>query len=323
MQDAKQEQIDFLASRAAMNNKANPLNALWKDITKDFIEYAIKYKKTTEAYKFHFRTFDRLTPIKFLNEATTSKFNEYIDKRLSLKLSKSSINRELNTFRALFSYLINVKDYDIKHPLNRKIPRFSVKSVIKERVLSKEEIEKIFSHIPNKYKSIGLTAQEKDVFLTLIYLGLYAGLRLKEALNLKRKDILFSANTIIVEPHKTFNYNADTVSIPLSQKLSNYLKSAFRLYPNEAYAVPILNDNQRVSRSPELSHKIITLFKKIGIKNAGMHTLRHTFVSMLANSNIDSVDVMEYARIKSIAILKIYRHVTTEKHLTNINSLPY
>ncbi|MDR3049290.1 MAG: hypothetical protein LBV16_05560 [Elusimicrobiota bacterium] len=56
-----------------------------------------------------------------------------------------------------------------------------------------------------------------------------------------------------------------------------------------------------------------------------MHTCRHTFISNLANNpqKIDSVDIMEYARIQSIEVLKIYRHITPETHRANIDKLTY
>jgi len=180
------------------------------------------------------------------------------------------------------------------------------------------EIKKIICTLENKKDA------ESDMILSLIYCGLYAGLRLKEAKTLKREDVFFKDRTIKIEPKKTSENDPNKIIIPLSEKFMNFCLNIFDKYPKDIYVVPNISDNERWGRNARISHLIVSTLKALGATNSGHHTCRHTFVSNLANNpKIKDIDAMDYARIKNIEVLKAYRHITPETHINNIDSLTY
>ncbi|MDR3049289.1 MAG: hypothetical protein LBV16_05555 [Elusimicrobiota bacterium] len=256
-QDAEQELIDFLSAFKALKNKKDDSKILWKDFCVRFLEYVKRNKKAPEAYILHINNFNNALKITYVSEANTAKFNEYIDIRIQSGISKSTINRELNTFRMLFSWAIDIEDFQLKHPLKRKIKRFKTKAVVKTRVLTSAEINKAFTcikdNVDDKGQSLGLDEQTRDMLLVLLHCRLYAGLRLKEAKLLKRKDILFDKASILIEPQKTSESNPNIVSIPLESKLKDFCINLFKRYPKEIYATSNIQESARTSRSAVIS----------------------------------------------------------------------
>lgn len=326
-QDAEEERIDFVYSRNALKDKKNPEKILWTDFCLEFLKYVKRTKKGYETYFLHIRNFDNAIKIKYLSETTTKTFNDYIDIRSNI-VSKSTINREINTFRCMFTWAIDIEDYALKHPFKKKIFKFKTKHVVKERVFSEKEVATIFLRLESKTDKQGntlpITDEERDMIVGLLHCGLYAGLRLKEAENLKKSHVYMEERSILVEPHKTSETDPDPAIIPLATKLKQHCMATYIKYPKEEYVVPNIETKERLSRSARISHLIIDTLRAIGIEKAGMHTCRHTFISNYANNaKIDSADIMDYARIKSIDILKKYRHITPENHRKNIDMLTY
>ncbi|MDR3113175.1 MAG: tyrosine-type recombinase/integrase [Endomicrobium sp.] len=325
--EAKEEQLEFLNSLRALKGKRNSNDIIWDDFCRQFLNF-IRDKKGYETYLLHINNFNKITPIKYLSQATTDKFNDYKNSRLISGIKKSTINRELNTFRAMFTWAIDVEDFVLKHPLNKKIKKYEVPAVVKERVLSPEEIKKALSSISLnrdfKGKSLDLSNEIRDMLLALLHLGLYAGLRLKEGKLIKRKDMLLNERLLVIAPQKTAESDANVIKIPMAAKLKDFFIKILKKYPNEIYATPGLTEEERKSRSANISHLISDTLKRCGILNASMHTCRHTFISNLANNpNIKDMELLEYSRIRSMEVLKIYRHITPEIHIHNIDSLTY
>ncbi|MDR0485831.1 MAG: tyrosine-type recombinase/integrase, partial [Elusimicrobiota bacterium] len=109
--------------------------------------------------------------------------------------------------------------------------------------------------------------------------------------------------------------------IPLHNKLREYLTALFKAEPADKYVAPYIQDREIDTGLYSILAK--KFLRRIGIKEAGAHTCRHTYISKLANSGIDSADILKYARITNLKILEVYRHITTEKHSENINRIDY
>ncbi|MDR3257086.1 MAG: site-specific integrase [Endomicrobium sp.] len=246
-QDAEQERIDFIHSLSAIKDKKNIEGMLWVDLCGKFVRYVKQYKKAPEAYERHLRCFNRIANIKYVIDVTTSKICDYMNARLSNGIKKSSINRELNSISSLFSWAVNIEGYRIDNPV-KNIPKFKIKSVVKTRVLMPLEIQKMFTCLNDKIDTNGniwdMDEKQRDMLQGLLYLALYADLRLKEGKTMLREQVLFNENSILVEPQKTSETNPNVKRIPLATKLKRFLTAIFNKYPNDIYVVPNIDEKQ-------------------------------------------------------------------------------
>jgi integrase len=335
-QEAKAFQVQFLSdkekSKANIKDDKNIDFILWADFCKEFLSYVKRFKKHPQSYAAHINTFTALTPVKYAGEITKKHFDAYIDERLK-KITKSSINRELNTFRAMFTWAIKEKykksNAIIEHPLEN-ITKYKTKLVVKDRILYPLEIQKLFccleqNILPDGQTSLNLTKQQQETALAILNLLLHLGLRLKEAIVLEWSKISFDNFTATIEPQKTSEKNPNPDILPLRDKLTTFLTHFRKKHLKEKYVVPHIEEYRRFSKTSlsNYSSFISNIFKTLNIKNATAHTCRHTFISRLTLCNIDSLDIMHYARIRNIEVLKVYRHVPEGYHIANINKLDY
>ena len=181
--------------------------------------------------------------------------------------------------------------------------------ITKTRVLSAEEIKKCLN-IANKTD------------LTILYLLLYIGLRLKDAVLLKWHNVHFDEHCVNFTPNKTDRIEPNEDYTPMTTKLEKYLldlKKETNATEND-YVVP--NLKERNSKS-SLSHRIKDIFVSLGIEGVTAHTCRHTFITSCFEAGIDTADIMKWARIKDLKTLMVYKHQTRKTDLRNINKIPY
>ncbi|MDR0485413.1 MAG: site-specific integrase, partial [Elusimicrobiota bacterium] len=236
-QEAEIEKVDFLHSLRAVKGNI-PAKILFADMLKEFLNYVKTNKKNPAAYKIHLTALvNYLKPI-YLVDINTDRLNDYVLTRLKGGLSKASINRCLGSISSFFTYLKNIKNYDIDNPVKR-IKKFKLKLVVKTRVLTNEEIALIFSAldtgIDGKGKHLNTRETTRKALKAIFMLSLYAGLRLKECKLLKRENILFDKNSLIIEPQKTSESDPNPKTIPLHNKLREYLTALFKAEPADKY----------------------------------------------------------------------------------------
>jgi integrase len=326
-QDDEQERIDFLHVSQFPSNKYDLSKLIWQNVVSRFISYAKVNKKEVHSYSVHLAKLADFINPKKISDITAAKISDYREHRLKSGVSKSTINRELSSVSSFFTWLKTIEGFEtLKNPLNA-IKKFKVKKIVNTRILSKDEISRLFYCLKNNKTPEGLALNFSSNTLialnTIFHLALYAGLRLKETKLLLKDDVLFNENSIRVEPHKTSMTNPNPAIIPLHPKLKNYLLPLYKQYPKEKYVVPFIADTLRDSRENSSSTFASKLLKRIGIKDASIHTCRHTYISVLANSGIDSMDILKYARITSLEVLEIYRRITPQKHQENIQKIDY
>jgi integrase len=152
--------------------------------------------------------------------------------------------------------------------------------------LKPHEVEKLKKYLSKTYH---------DIFDFLIY----TGLRLGEALSLKKKDIDLENGIIWIKENKT----GYTHTIPINSKVREVLRKRIKN----------LSDNDRVFQHSDSEFR--RNFKK-ALKTAGLdtkiriHDLRHTFASWLAMSGTD---------IQQIAALLGHKQITTTLRYAHLN----
>jgi len=183
--------------------------------------------------------------------------------------------------------------FEIKTPkVKRKVPV----------VLTKEELNSLFDVIINK---------QHKLILKLYY---SSGLRLSEAINLRKKNIEFSEKVIWVRDGKG---GKDRMSI-LSESLSKELEEFCQYKKNNDF----LFVNKRGEPLSERSVQLIIekARKKSGIaKDIHIHTLRHSFATHLLEAGVDIRKIQELLGHADLSTTQVYTRVSN-KELKKIKS---
>ena len=284
------------------------INLSWNAFCELYMQYCRQAKKTQQRDLDTIKLIDKFLGIKYFKELTTQRIRDLIDIRLKNGIKKSSINRELICIKAMWTFAKKELKFPMEHQA-QPIKKYKLPTIIKTRVLSKEEITKLLN-LPNKTNA------------TMFHLLLYIGLRLKDCVLLKWHNIHFDEHCVNFTPNKTDRIEPNEDYTPMTDKLESFLSELKKeTSPKDTdFVVPDLKE--RTVKS-SLSHRIKSVFSSLGIYGATAHTCRHTFITSCFEAGIDSADIMKFARIKDLKTLMVYKHQTRKTDLENINKLAY
>ena len=157
---------------------------------------------------------------------------------------------------------------------------------------------------------IRLVLNAADNFVRkVILILLYTGLRRSELVYLEWKDVDFTNCLIHVQSKPEFGFHPKSYkprSIPMCDDLRNLLMDM----PQAGRFV--FDDSQnRPLHTPNAYYKMIMrVYKKAGIEQANLHTLRHSFASHLIMKGVDPRTVQEYLGHSTIQITEKYSHLS-------------
>jgi len=202
------------------------------------------------------------------------------------KVSRSAQNQAINAIK--FFYEVVLKQERKVYYLERPMREFRLPSV-----LSQEEVLSLFKVTQNlKHKTM----------LMLIY---SAGLRRGEMLRMRVGDIDFNRGTVLVKASKG---RKDRQSI-LAQMLVPYLKKYLSEYKPAYWLFEGEKGGQYSERS--IQQVLINAKKKAGIiKEATLHTLRHSFATHLLESGTSTRYIQVLLGHESSKTTEIYTHVS-------------
>ena len=205
--------------------------------------------------------------------------------RRAKQVKKSTVNRELNIVRGCFSRAV---EWDLlsKSPLAR-VKAFRVDNT-RLRVLSGGEVETFITQAPS---DLALMAR----------VTLEALLRLSEVLNLKRCDVKDDHLVLV----KTKNNKVLKVPITpaLRQALLNRVHRGGYVFGEDRY-------EGRPAKQAAVTHGFRRTMKRLGIKDASHHTLRHTGASVMLAEGASIRAVQEIGGWTSLRMLERYTHPT-------------
>ena len=266
-------------------------------------------KRDIPGFSDHIRKFEEQITIKSYSPSTVFSYSRCIAqislycKKSPLDLDPDEINSYLFSLKSdkdlsdtffkhtvyglrFFYRIYDLEDRAIRLPSmknNRKLPV----------VFSQEELRRLFK-APQRLK--------QRILLCLIYA---AGLRVSEVCKLKITDIDFDRKQIHVRESKN-NKSRYVV-------LSDYIASGVRLYIKGSKPKEFLF-NGREKGSP-LGHSAVQqtfrlAMKKSGIiKDACVHTLRHSFATHLLEQGVDIVSIKDQLGHARIDATMVYLHV--------------
>jgi integron integrase len=303
----------------------------WEEAKDIFIKtlrlrhYSYNTEKTYSEWVRRFLLYTQLkSPLK-ANPEHVKRFLTYL--AIERKVSSSTQNQAFNALLFLYREVLGKEFGDFRNTIRaKKARRVPV-------VLSKDEIKKVFKHIPHR----------EELMLKLIYAS---GIRVSECVRLRVKDLDFDNHSLIVRSGKG---DKDRVTLlpeflhgPLKVHLKTvkemhdadiakgygavYLPEALeRKYPSAnrewawQYVFPADNlavdPRSGVVRRHHIGQQILqramrsAVLKAQIVKAASVHTLRHSFATHLLQAGYDIRTVQDLLGHKDVSTTMIYTHV--------------
>ena len=151
-------------------------------------------------------------------------------------------------------------------------------SNFKVRIFTSKEIKKIFKAIDEESEE--LSTQERYIYPVLFRLIYSCGLRISEALNLKKADFNPKNQQITIYMSK----NAITRIIPLSNTMSETISQYFKMVntENNIYFFELNKNKINKQKVEDFFNRIIN---KISLSKARIHDFRHTHAVINLDKN--------------------------------------
>ncbi|NQY74077.1 MAG: site-specific integrase, partial [Candidatus Margulisbacteria bacterium] len=153
-----------------------------------------------------------------------------------------------------------------------------------------------------------------------IVVGISTGMRAGELLNIKLSQVDFNNNVIHVINDQDFQTKSrKNRDIPMNKllrrKLKEYLATwvnsdKMTTHPRTQAQSDYLFCAKDGSRIKSIKRSYYNLLNRTGIKEATIHTMRHTFASHLVMNGADIRTVQELMGHSSIGVTEIYAHLT-------------
>ncbi|WP_201766069.1 tyrosine-type recombinase/integrase [Nafulsella turpanensis] len=266
-------------------------------------------KKEVPGFSVHMAKFEEQITLKSYSESTVFNYSRSIA-QISLYFGKSPLDldtEEINSY--LFSLKQNkdLSDTYFKHAVygmrflyriyekeDRLIHLPNIKSQRKlPLVLSQEELRRLFK-APQRLK--------QRVLLSLIY---SAGLRISEVCNLLISDIDFDRKQIHIRQSKNNKSRYVVLSDYISKGLQQYIKGS----KPKVYLFNGKDKGTPLGRSAVQQSFRLALAKAGILKDACVHTLRHSFATHLLEQGVDIVTIKEQLGHSHIQTTMMYLHV--------------
>lgn len=278
------------------NPKKFPIDSLWFQFEKH-----LKRKGSSEdcinRYKLRIKQFTEWiesnhTEITSLADVSDVIAKEYADYLNTTGLSSKTHNDVLNAITLVFDTFQDDAGLSRNSFRKTNVPRKELMSISRQEF--SEENAKL---ILDSFRTIKII--HKEELEVLFYLGIFSGLRLKDAVLLQWNKIDFKQNRIAVVPEKTKKYGT-IVNVPLHPSLREKLQSALSWKINN-YVLPSLAERYNQSRDSvvRLVSQVLKLngFDSESVKDEslvrarsaavyGFHSLRYSFACFCARAGV-------------------------------------
>lgn len=255
---------------------------------------------------------------------------ELINKLKDDNYSYSTIHKVYVLLNECLQYAVDTDKLD-KNPcrLVKQPPKkmFEKKEI---RWLSEDEIKLFKEQAVCKYK----TGNDRYIYGLPISLIIYTGLRCGELAALKWSDIDFENKKIYIRKNIVTTYDYEDTerktrkvnlqastktsegrTIPLIKSAEDILNSIKSKYQEINLDGFIINNSDKMVHVDTLSDSYTNIAKTAGIDNPlGIHTLRHTFASLLIKKGVDIKIVSDILGHKDVSFTyNIYVHILEEQ----------
>jgi integrase/recombinase XerC len=274
-----------------------------KALIKSFLEYLSLERKfsvhTVTAYKNDLISFRNFIYTEYkqenLSEVHYTQIRNWIVSLVDLKISNRSINRKVSSLKSFYKFLQKTHQIEVnplaKHRALKVEKRIQVP-------FSSKEINEVINTIN---EDVDFTSVRNKLIVELFY---STGIRRKELINIKERDISFSDKTIKVLGKRNQERFVPILSSVI-QTLNKYLelKKKFTIGLEELF---ITQKGNKIYET--LVYRIInSYFSKVSSKvKKSPHILRHSFATHLLNEGADLNSVKELLGHSSLASTQVY-----------------
>jgi integrase len=184
---------------------------------------------------------------------------------------------------------------------------------VRDRYLTKEEVNTLFEK----------TNDDKVLHLFTL-LALTTGARLNGILTIQKKDVDLKKMSIKMHDHKS----DDVYSSAIHAKTYDLLADTIKELDNSDYIISY--DNGKITDDKRIQRKLKPIFDKLfnqglddkdTINRVVVHTLRHTFASLLAINDTSIYKIMKYMNHKDIKMTMRYAKLAPNSMQDDINNL--
>ncbi len=222
---------------------------------------------------------------------------ELIDKLQKKGLSYSSVKKAYVYLNACLTYVVNARQlaYNPCRLVKLRQKDFPEK---KTRFLNEREMGEFIKAA----NSLDISGKPRYSLRKLLILDIYTGLRVGELAALKWSDVDFEHRKLNVSKNVVSTYNFSKSEGKKERIVQNSTKSRDRVVPLNKSALSLLKEMYDSSADksgyilgggkPVSANSLINTYKRVckraGIENCcGIHTLRHTFASLLFLKGVD------------------------------------
>jgi len=284
-----------------------PTDAAVDEFFENFMVYAEAHvsPKTLEKYKTVISSFQKFrSKLKSVNKLSkiTPEYLEDFKLARARKVEKVTVNHDLKILGIVFNRA--VKQNLIKKNPVKEVERFKVEQ--KEvRFFSLREIQKILESCSERMY---------PAYMILFHTGVRKG----ELLELEWDDVDFERQIIKIGPKDGWSPKGKRPrEIPINDELFEVILEQ-RKKSKGSYVLE-RNGSNRYDRT--LWEDIKKLTRELGIKNANIHTFRHTFASYLIMNGVDIVTVKELLGHSEITTTMRYAHLMPNHKMWAVNKL--
>lgn len=272
-----------------------------------------------------------------LSEIVTEDINSMLKSLKDNGLSYSSVKKAYDCTKAMFEYAIKKRDITINPMSLVEIPHESEFEKKEIRFFTKDEASRIVEECSRLYSTGTPVYPYGDAFILI----LNTGLRMGELLGLQKSDIDLTERVINIRRNAQVvkNRNSDgsrstgrrvvlsTTKTYSGRRCISLNKSAYeaiqrlcKAHPESEYVVCGIKGNQVTHERFERS--FYRILQNCNIEQTGVHSLRHTFASMLFANGTDIKTISTLLGHASVKItMDTYVHLIQDTGKQAVNQL--
>lgn len=308
---------------------------LEKYFEEKFLTYKVdlkssSYNRIVSTFNTHIKpNTGLLTMDKFTDDIIMGQIEQLKDKGYSF----STVKKAYDLYRAIFTYASDIRSDLDKNPAKsiKMIPQRQFEKPKEIAWMDKDEVQKFIKAALREKRNGGYYYKYGPVFVFL----LNTGLRVSELCALEKSDFNFENKTLkinkglaIIKNKKTNKYEIriETTKtsnseryVPLNNEAIKYAKIIFELSGKSELF--ICNETNTHVRPDTLSKQLNNILDSAGLERRGVHTLRHTFVSALFESGVDTLTIAEIIGDTEETVKRTYLHLFKERKSAAVNSI--
>ncbi len=276
--DEKLTEVDKLAIKAL----ENPLPTFLSEVLDIYFNHHPEGKGNDEAFRIKVkRDWDRF--VQLVGECPAEQLSrdmarQYVEHRESEGKKSATVQRELNTLRAIVAVAILEGELEVSNPFERIRPT------------KKDDAKKRFSYTYDELALIRAKCLEiNDDIRHLILIEMYTGARIGEIVGLRKQDCTFVQKVpcikIIAYDKRTLKTSNSTRIVPLIPEAQEIVVRAINQSETDAL-FPRYNNLIDKPKADSASTYASKWLKELTQTDKTTHTFRHTLRDMFRNADI-------------------------------------